>query len=74
MLTVVDSHTLECPQRSGDWPFQPPGDTVVDSVTDQRGKPEVIRCDNGPGFTSRHFFSWTRSYQLPNPQRTVRQF
>lgn len=24
----------------------------------QRGKPEVIRCDNGPEFTSRHFLTW----------------
>jgi hypothetical protein len=31
---------------------------VLDRVSDQRGKPEVIRCDNGPEFTSRHFLVW----------------
>ena len=27
-------------------------------VAEQGGRPTVVRCDNGPEFTSRHFLSW----------------
>lgn len=31
---------------------------VLEWIIGQRGTPEVIRCDNGPEFTSRHFLVW----------------
>ena len=30
----------------------------------QRGKPEVIHCDNGPEFTSRYFIVWREERQI----------
>ena len=37
---------------------------VLDWIMSQRGKPEVIRCDNGPEFTSRHFIVWCEERQI----------
>lgn len=31
---------------------------VLDEVIAQRGRPQAIRCDNGPEFTSPHFLAW----------------
>jgi putative transposase len=31
---------------------------VLDAIIAERGSPEVIRCDNGPELTSRHFLAW----------------
>lgn len=60
MLTVVDSHTRECPAIEVDTGLSSKRVTrVLDWVIDQRGKPEVLRCDNGPEFTSRHFLAWS---------------
>ena len=59
MLTVVDSFTRECPAIEVDTGLSSRRVTrVLDWVMEQRGKPEVIRCDNGPEFTSRHFLVW----------------
>ncbi len=59
MLTVVDSFTRECPAIKVDTSLSSRRVTrVLDGVVEQRGKPEVIRCDNGPEFTSRHFLVW----------------
>ena len=59
MLTVVDSYTRECPAIEVDTGLSSRRVTrVLDGVIDQRGKPAVIRCDNGPEFTSRHFLVW----------------
>jgi putative transposase len=59
MLTVVDSYTRECPAIEVDTSLCSRRVTrVLDWVIDQRGKPETIRCDNGPEFTSRHFVAW----------------
>ncbi len=59
MLTVVDSFTRECPAIEVDTGLSSRRVTrVLDWILSQRGKPEVIRCDNGPEFTSRHFLVW----------------
>ena len=59
MLTVVDSFTRECPAIEVDTGLSSRRVTrALEWVMDQRGKPEVIRCDNGPEFTSRHFLAW----------------
>ena len=60
MLTVVDSFTRECPAIEVDTGLPSRRVTrVLDWVISQRGKPEVLRCDNGPEFTSRHFPAWS---------------
>jgi putative transposase len=59
MLTVVDSFTRECPAIEVDTSLCGRRVTrALDRVIEDRGKPEVIRCDNGPEFTSRHFLVW----------------
>jgi putative transposase len=59
MLTVVDSFTRECPAIEVDTGLSSRRVTrVLDWIIGRRGRPEVIRCDNGPEFTSRHFLVW----------------
>ena len=59
MLTVVDSFTRECPAIEVDTGLSSRRVTrVLEWIISQRGAPEVIRCDNGPEFTSRHFLVW----------------
>ena len=59
ILTVVDSYTRECPAIEVDTGLSSQRVTrVLERVIEQRGKPEAIRCDNGPEFTSRHFLVW----------------
>ena len=59
MLTVVDSFTRECPAIEVDTGLSSRRVTrVLEWAISQRGRPEVIRCDNGPEFTSRHFLVW----------------
>jgi len=31
---------------------------MLEQILAERGKPALIRCDNGPEFTSRHFLAW----------------
>ncbi len=59
MLTVVDSFTRECPAIEVNTGLSGVRVTrVLERVIAERGKPETIRCDNGPEFTSRHFIAW----------------
>jgi len=59
MLTVVDSFTRECPAIEVDTGLSSRrGTRVLEWIISQRGTPEVIRCDYGPEFTSRHFLVW----------------
>jgi putative transposase len=59
ILTVVDSFTRECPAIEVDTGMSSWRVTrILDWVISQRGKPDVLRCDNGPEFTSRHFLAW----------------
>ena len=65
MLTVVDSFTRECPAVEVDTGLSSGRVTrVLDWIISQRGKPEVIRCDNGLEFTSRHFIVWCEERQI----------
>ena len=65
MLTVVDSFTRECPAIEVDTGLSSGRVTrVLDWIISQRGKPEMIRCDNGPEFTSRHFLVWCEERQI----------
>lgn len=58
-LTVGDAHTRECLALEVDTSFASRRVTrVLDQVIAQRGRPQRIRCDNGPELTSRHFLAW----------------
>ena len=37
---------------------------VLDAMVAERGQPKVIRCDNGPELTSRHFLAWCLERQI----------
>jgi putative transposase len=37
---------------------------VLDGIIAGRGKPQAIRCDNGPELTSRHFLAWALEWQI----------
>jgi putative transposase len=59
VLSVVDAFTRECLGLELDTSFASRRVTrVLDAVIATRGKPEAIRCDNGPELTSRHFLAW----------------
>ena len=59
MLTVVDSFTRECPAIEVNTGLSGRHVTrVLERVIEQRGKPQALKSDNGPEFTSRHFIAW----------------
>jgi putative transposase len=59
MLTVVDGYTRECPAIEVGVSLGSGRVTrTLDRVIAERGKPNGIRCDNGPEFTSRCFLAW----------------
>lgn len=59
VLTVVDAFTRECLALEVDTSFASPRVTrALDAVIGKRGRPQRIRCDNGPELTSRHFLAW----------------
>ena len=37
---------------------------ALEWIIEQRGRPERLRCDNGPEFTSRHFLSWCEEQKI----------
>ena len=58
-FTVVDSYTRECLAIEVDSSLSSRRITrVLEWIIQQRGRPETLRCDNGPEFTSRHLLSW----------------
>jgi len=59
ILTVVDNFTRECVALEADTSFSGERVTrVLDRAIDRRGRPAVIRMDNGPELTSRRFLVW----------------
>jgi len=65
VLTVVDEYTRECLAIEVDSCLSSRRVTrVLEWVIQQRGKPEALRCDNGPEFTSRHFLAWCEEQQI----------
>jgi hypothetical protein len=58
-LTMVDSYTRECPVIEVDTGISSRQVTrTLERVIAERGVPAMLRCDNGPEFTSRHFLAW----------------
>jgi putative transposase len=59
VLTIVDAFTRECLALEVDTSLSSQRLTrTLEQVIEQRGRPQAIRCDNGPELTSRHFLSW----------------
>jgi putative transposase len=65
MLTVVDAFTRECLGLDVDTSLSSRRVTrELDRIIEQRGKPESIRCDNGPELTSRHILGWSEEQKI----------
>lgn len=59
VLTIVDCFTRESPALLVHTSIGSQMITrLLDRLIEERGKPEAIRCDNGPEFTSRHLLAW----------------
>jgi putative transposase len=58
MLSVLDAYTRECLALEVDTSFAGRRVTrVLGRVLAERGRPESLRCDNGPELPSRHFLA-----------------
>jgi putative transposase len=65
VLSVVDAFTRECLALEVDTGFASRRVTrVLDEVIAVRGRPQAIRCDNGPELTSRHFLAWALEWKI----------
>jgi putative transposase len=65
VLSVVDAFTRECLALEVDTGFASRRVTrVLDGLIAERGRPEAIRSDNGPEFTSRHFLAWGLEWKI----------
>ena len=65
VLAVVDAYTRENLSLEVDTSLSSRRVTrALEGVIEHRGKPEAIRCDNGPELTSRHFLSWCEERKI----------
>jgi putative transposase len=65
-LTVLDDFTKESPAIEVDTSLSGLRVTrVLDRVMAERGKPDGLRLDNGPEFTSRCFIAWAEQRGVP---------
>jgi len=65
VLSVVDGYTRECLALEVDTSFASRRVTrVLEAIIAERGAPQVIRCDNGPELTSRHFLAWCIEHKI----------
>lgn len=64
-LTIVDGFTRESPALLVHTSIGSRMITrLLDRLIEERGKPEAIRCDNGPEFTSRHLLAWCEEHGI----------
>jgi putative transposase len=65
-LTVIDGFTKEVPVIEVDTSLSAPGITrVLDQVIERRGRPDGLRVDNRPEFTSRCFLASAEQRGIP---------
>jgi putative transposase len=65
VLSVVDAFTRECLALEVDTGFASRRVTrVLEGIIAYRGRPQAIRSDNGPEFTSRHYLSWALEWRV----------
>jgi putative transposase len=59
VLSALDAYTRECLALEVDTSFASRRVTrVLERLIAERGRPESLRCDNGPELKSRHFLAW----------------
>ncbi len=65
ILSVVDAYTRECLALEADTSL---GSArvirVLERLIGERGRPENVRSDNGPEFTSRRMLSWAEDWKV----------
>jgi len=65
VLTVVDAFTRECLGLDVDTSLSSRRVTrTLEQLIADRGKPDSIRCDNGPELTSRHILGWAEDRKI----------
>lgn len=62
VLNVIDDYNRECLAATNGISMSSQRVTrILDEVIEIKGKPESIRTDNGPEFTSHHYIDWCKS-------------
>ncbi len=65
ILSVVDAYTRECLALEADTSLgSGPVTQVLKRVITERGRPENVRSDNGPEFTSRRMLGWAADWKV----------
>jgi putative transposase len=65
ILSVVDAYTRECLALEADTSLGSGRVTrVLDRLIEERGRPENVRSDNGPEFTSRRIVGWAEERKV----------
>ena len=65
ILSVVDAYTRECLALEADTSLGSGRVTrVLERLIDERGRPENLRSDNGPEFTSRRMLGWAEDWKV----------
>jgi putative transposase len=65
ILSVVDAYTRECLALEADTSLGSGRVTrVLDRLIEERGRPENVRSDNGPEFTSRRILGWAEERKV----------
>jgi putative transposase len=65
ILTVVDAYTRECLALEADFSLGSGRVTrVLERAIAERGRPEQVRSDNGPEFTSRRILGWAEDWKV----------
>jgi len=83
ILSVVDAYTRECLALEADTSLGSGRVTrVLERLIGERGRPENLRSDNGPEFTSRRMLGWAEDWKVglvhiqpgrPMPERSRRE-
>ena len=66
ILSVVDAYTRECLALEANASSLGSGRVtrVLERLIDERGRPENLRSDNGPEFTSRRMLGWAEDWKV----------
>ncbi len=65
ILSVVDAYTRECVTLEADFSLGSGRVTrVLEQAIAERGRPENLRSDNGPEFTSRRMLGWAEDWKV----------
>ena len=64
-MSVVDAYTRECLALEADTSLGSGRVTrVLERLIAERGRPENVRSDNGPEFTSRRMIGWAEDWKV----------